>query len=96
MNRTPEQVAADDALRDAVIADDLAYRNVETPPLLLTHYIVVEASVPIDDDDSTVIGVMYSDGSMPTWQAIGLLDLARNKLIHDWVSSHEYGGDHDQ
>lgn len=89
-DRTASQQAADNALRDALIACDRAYDTEDVPAHLMTHYVVVQAAVPVaDSDESTILGVTYSEGSMPAWQAIGLLDLARHKLIHDWVTNHD-------
>ncbi len=75
MPRTPEQVAADQALTDAITAVRAAYDpDVDTG--VLTEYIVVSAWSTWDSDGDGVSTIMSTpmDGDVPLHRLLGLLD----------------------
>ena len=75
MPRTAEQVAADDALTEAVKAAMVAHGM---DAGLLTDYVVCVAAQHFDDDGDirTLYGSLYQDDSMPHYRIIGLLRMA--------------------
>lgn len=90
MPRTPEQVAADDALTAAIeqalqaYGDDQAY--------VLTEYVVVTSQQRFDEDGDSVtaVGIVFRDGDVPTHRSLGLCEYATTRLRH-WISRDEEG-----
>jgi hypothetical protein len=77
--RTPEQVAADDALTAAVEACLAAYGG--NPTYVLMEYIVVATSTGWDDDGEqrTAVGVCHRDGDVPLHRCLGLAEYAATR-----------------
>lgn len=71
--------AADEALHDAIAARLRIMRPDEVKPI--THYIVVAATLDDALEDQTGYWLMFSNGSMPVWQAVGLLRVADHMLL---------------
>lgn len=73
--RTAEQLAADDALTEA-IRNAMAAHNMEFG--VLTDYVVCVAAQRFDDDGDirTLYGSLYQDDSMPHYRILGLLRMA--------------------
>lgn len=80
MARTPEQVAADDALTAAINAVTEAYWSPDGS--LLTDYIVVGAWQSFDDEGAgtTRLGRLARDEGVPVYRQIGLLEQALIEL----------------
>lgn len=68
---TPEQVKADDALTEAIIANRLAYGA--TADDYVTDYIVVWSAVIAADDEGTRYGTILRDHNQPYHCSMGLL-----------------------
>lgn len=81
MPRTPEQVAADDALTAAIEQVINVYYDGEHP-WVLTEYVVVTAQQRWDDDgDSiTAVGSVFRDGDVPVHRALGLVEYVGARL----------------
>lgn len=80
LQRTSEQRAADDALREAILANDAAYTTGESGPQFLQGYVVVAAlHRPTFDGgtDATALTMMFPDGEQPDWKTLGLLAAGR-------------------
>lgn len=73
--RTAEQLAADDALTEAIRAA-MAAHDMEFG--VLTDYVVCAAAQRFDDEGGirTLYGSLYMDDSMPHYRIIGLLRMA--------------------
>lgn len=82
MPRTPDQVAADDALAAAI--DRVLQAYDDGYPWILTEYDVVTAQHRYDDDGEglTAVGALFRDSDVPTHRALGLLDYAATRLRH--------------
>jgi hypothetical protein len=80
MDRTAEQVAADDALTAALQNVFRAYADEgEDPDLyLLTDYVVVSAGTRFDDAGTSWsrVSMTYRDSDVPAYRAMGLLSFA--------------------
>ncbi|AYF29302.1 hypothetical protein CSH63_17890 [Micromonospora tulbaghiae] len=82
-SRTPEQVAADDALTAAIeqvlqaYGDDQAY--------ILTEYVVVTSQQRFDEDGDgiTAIGCINRDSDVPYHRVLGLLEFAATRTRKD-------------
>lgn len=81
MARTPEQVAADDALTQAIEQVMHAYYDTDVA-WVLSEYVVVTAQHRFDDsgDGVTAVGTLYRDGDVPLHRALGLVDYASTRL----------------
>lgn len=85
--RTPEQVAADNALTDAIEACLQAYGGPGS--YVLTEYIVITAQTGWDDDGEqlTAVGVCHRDGDVPLHRCLGLAEYAaaryRKRIAED-------------
>lgn len=81
MSRTPEQVAADDALTLAIEGALQAYTD-DGQAWVISEYVVITAQHRFDDDGDglTAVGVLYRDGDVPTHRALGLLDFASTRM----------------
>lgn len=91
--RTPEQVAADDGLTEAIRAVMLAYAGDEPTAYVLTEYVVISAHHRYDDDGEpiTAVSAIYRDGDVPAHRALGLMEFARARL-KAFIAS-DYGDD---
>lgn len=80
MTRTPEQVAADEALTAAVEQAMRAYGDGE--PRVLSEYLVIGALQQWDNDGDmlTAVGVLHRDSDVPTHRALGLVEYAAVRL----------------
>lgn len=80
MALTPEQQAADEALRAAVEQCARAF-DLADPGDLIVDYAVVGVAVPLDDErqGETQHFVVMPGGTMPTYRLVGLLRMA---LVH--------------
>jgi hypothetical protein len=80
MARTPEQVAADDALTIAVQTAALVYGW--APDAVVTDYLVVLSAQTWDADGDITSdeGVLLRDGYMPDYRARGLAQYAVDAL----------------
>ncbi|TBL44255.1 hypothetical protein EYA84_02095 [Verrucosispora sp. SN26_14.1] len=80
MPRTPDQVAADEALTAAIEQALHAYSDGE--PWVLTEYVVVTSQHRFDDDGEglTAVGTLYRDGDVPLHRALGLVDYAAVRM----------------
>lgn len=81
MPRTPDQVAADDALTEAIDTVWRIYSEDDDPGLLL-DYVVVATRRGIDDDGDTwtSVGSFTRDDSVPTHVQMGLLQHRLTRL----------------
>lgn len=83
--RTPDQLAADAALTEAVDRTIAAYRDQWDPdgndgrPEVLTSYIVLTASQSWDEhgNGTTAYGALLKDGDLPIHEVLGLIDRAQ-------------------
>lgn len=89
MGRTPEQRAADEALR-AAVADVIKlssgiHGDTGDADGVLTKFMVIAVQVRFDEegDASDVINIMYSDGKMLGYEAEGLLRVADRVFSQD-------------
>lgn len=76
-DRTPEQVAADDALTEAVL-NAIEVHGLASPREVATNFVVLVSIVGVDDegDDYTGHIKIFRDGRMPVTEQIGLLRIA--------------------
>jgi|GEM_PF-5315863 len=85
--RTPEQVAADDALTAAIEAVLAAYGG--NTGYVLTEYIVITAQTGWDDggEQLTAVGCCHKDGDVPLHRCLGLAEYAaaryRKRIVED-------------
>lgn len=81
MTRTPEQVAADNALT-AAIERVTEHVDDDTDGWVMTEYVVVAAQHRFDDDGSTVTGlvILSRDGDVAPHRSLGLLDYAATRI----------------
>lgn len=91
MPRTPEQVAADDALTEAIERCREAYGlNAPDPddepgtpsgPGVTMEYVVIGSSAFIGEDGTSYTGVwtMHKDDGVPIHRMLGLMDYARTR-----------------
>lgn len=87
MSRTPEQIAADDALTAAIEGVLIAYAD-DGNAWVISEYIVAAAQHRFDDGDAlTAVGLLYRDGDVPTHRALGLADYAATQLR--WLVAQE-------
>ncbi|MEU4570847.1 hypothetical protein [Micromonospora sp. NPDC023956] len=79
-SRTPEQIAADDALTAAIEQALAAYGD--GVPSVLSEYVVITAQHRFDDDgDSlTAIGCFSRDSDVPLHRMLGLVEYASTRL----------------
>jgi hypothetical protein len=79
-SRTPEQVAADEALTAAIEQALAAYGD--GVPSVLSEYVVVTSQHRFDDegDGLTAVGCLYRDGDVPTHRALGLIEYAATRM----------------
>ncbi|MCW2601855.1 MAG: hypothetical protein JWM02_3684 [Frankiales bacterium] len=82
-DRSPDQIAADDALTAAVEAINAAYYP-DDDPRILTDYLVVYVQQSFDEDgNATVaIGAHPRDGDLPLYRQIGMLDHTLTRARH--------------
>lgn len=82
MNRTPEQVAADNRLDSAIREVAAAYRLAEGA--LVTTWVISAATSYFDaeGDECTGTVLLFPGGNLPTYIAVGLLETARVMLLH--------------
>lgn len=81
MSRTPEQIAADDALTAAIEQVLRSYCD-DGVAWLSSQYVVIVAQHRYDDEGEalTGVGVLYRDGDVPTHRAMGLVEYARTRM----------------
>lgn len=81
--RTPEQVAADQKLTEAIENSLEAYGFAGGD--ILTDYMVISAQVAIDDDgdQSTAYCYLYRDSDLPYHRILGLLEIARIRAAYN-------------
>ncbi|MEU0081380.1 hypothetical protein ABZY58_26060 [Micromonospora tulbaghiae] len=79
MSRTPEQVAADEALTAAIEQALLAYGDSQA--YVLTEYVVVTSQQRFDEEGNsiTAIGFINRDGDVPYHRILGLLEYAATR-----------------
>ena len=89
--RTPEQVAADDNLTEAIGTVMQAYAGAQPAAYVLTEYVVISAHHRYDDDGEplTAVSVVYRDGDVPTHRALGLIEFARARLCGYIATDYE-------
>lgn len=85
--RTPEQVAADEALT-AAINDAVRLMDDDRRPWVLTDYIVVVAQVGAEGG-STAYGILYRDGDLAHYRAMGLIEYAKVRLAEEAAELRE-------
>jgi hypothetical protein len=80
VSRSPEQVAADEALTAVIEGVLQAYDDGDA--WLLAEYVVITSQQRYDDDGDllTAVGALYRDGSVPTHRALGLVEHAAVRL----------------
>lgn len=80
-SRTPEQVAADDALT-AAIEQTLAAYDDGGQAYVLTEYVVVTSQQRFDEDGDgiTAVGLMSRDCDVPLHRLLGLVEYAAARL----------------
>lgn len=80
MTRTPEQVAADEALTAAIEAVQMAYHG--EPEGVLTTYVVVAKRRWWDEegDSMTAVYIDVRDGDMPPDEQLGLVEYAAARI----------------
>lgn len=81
MARTPEQVAADDALTAAIEQVLAAYSDSERA-WVLSEYVVITAQHRFDDDGDgiTAIGCINRDSDVPLHRMLGLTEYAATRI----------------
>ncbi|SBT64235.1 hypothetical protein GA0070622_1205 [Micromonospora sediminicola] len=77
MSRTPEQVAADEALTAAIEQALLAYGPGDQA-YILTEYVVVTSQQRFDEEGNgiTAVGCINRDSDVPFHRILGLLEYA--------------------
>ena len=78
--RTPAQVAADNALEDAIAAGIAAYYLVDEGSIVTT-WAVLGASQGVDEGESSYFQ-LYPSGTQPVHVTVGLLRVAEKHLLH--------------
>jgi hypothetical protein len=80
--RTPEQIAADNDLTDAIERVRLAYADPTDPSFLMTDYMVLFAAQRFDENGEgwTMVGHVYRDSDVPAYRLLGLVDFAQIRL----------------
>ncbi len=78
--RTPEQIAADNQLEDAIAAGVKAY-DLADDGSIVTTWAVFGASQGLDDG-RTGYFQLYPNGVQPTHITVGLLRMAESQLLH--------------
>lgn len=77
---TPEQKAATERLHEAILATQTAfgYDN----QFMVTDWMVLTAETRFDDDGDQISAYsrLYSNGQMPDYRALGLLEVHRTYL----------------
>jgi hypothetical protein len=82
VNRTPEQLAADKALTDAIEQALHAY-NVVEPGDVIQEYVVVVATESLDAEGDSDNGMcmLFREGRVHSSRAIGLLEDAKLQIV---------------
>ncbi|SBT63940.1 hypothetical protein GA0070622_0908 [Micromonospora sediminicola] len=80
MSRTPEQVAADQALTAAIEQVLLAYAD-DGQAWVLTEYVVISAQQRFDDHGHgvTAVGCFNRDDAVPVHRILGLVEYAATR-----------------
>ena len=96
MTRTPEQVAADEALTAAIEQTARAYGD-DGQAWVTSEYVVAVAQHRFDDDGDpvTTVGLLYRDGDVPTHRALGLVEFAAVRLRTLAMDAVRMGDDED-
>lgn len=79
--RTDEQVAADDALTEAILRVDAAYHG-EDPTRVLGDYMVIASFIGWDDDghSNSAYSFLFRDNDSAPHRSLGLVEYARNRM----------------
>lgn len=87
--RTEEQVTADENLTKAVEECLKAYGFEDGS--ILTDYLVIAATVKLDDDEdtTTAYSYLYRDSDMPYYKILGLLEVARARAAYHMMQGEE-------
>lgn len=91
--RTPEQVAADEALEAAIERVAAAYGTYD-PDMILTGFVVVVEAVAVDGDGAVVSerrGILLPNGQFPASTAAGMLSIAAARMIEQYAREPEHG-----
>ena len=80
-SRSPEQVAADEALTAAIQQALLAYAD-DGYAWVPTEYVVVLSQTRFDEDGDgiTAVGMIYRDCDVPQHRALGLVEYAATRM----------------
>jgi hypothetical protein len=81
--RTPEQIAADNAIEDALALAVKAYELTEDGDVVTT-WAILGASQGLDDA-RTGYFQLYPSGSQPTHITVGLLRMAEAQILHGYA-----------
>lgn len=82
MARTPEQIAADDALHEAIRAVSAAYDDPETGDgrqRFIVDWLVVVVNQPVDEGDDNgncYYETLFPNGTIPAYRALGMIEAA--------------------
>lgn len=90
MTRSAEQLAADEALADAIMGVLRAY-DVHDQSMVLTDFVVAYAlqGWDADGDSKTICGQLVRDGSVPDYRVLGLLETTAAAIRHEAVWSDD-------
>lgn len=93
MARTPQQIAADDALTEAIKQVERAYADGGEDPdrYLLTDYVIVTAANRFDAAEGASysrVSILMRDSDVPAYKVIGLLRFALERC-NIWVGRDE-------
>lgn len=80
MDRTPEQVAADGALEEAIVAAQIAYGAEQS--FLLQDFVVLTAETKLDADGEpvTAYSILHRGGTLVLYKVLGLIEVHRGML----------------
>ena len=91
MGRTPEQVAADDALRAAIQGVIEAYNFIGTSsPVILTEYVVITCHRGFEDngDGNARYNWTVQDEGMPWHHIFGLVEEGKRMMLREQALAH--------
>lgn len=78
-DRTPDQLAADNTLDNAILAAAHTWGVVSPGELITQWAVVLTATQP--DEGRTTYGLLFPGGTMPSYMAVGLFRCAERLIV---------------
>lgn len=93
MSRTEEQIAADNALSEAIERTLAAYAD-DGEAWVATEYVVITSQQRFDEEGETLtaVGILYRDGDVPVHRALGLVEYAAARMRAMIADGTEWAG----